>query len=276
VDFEIVSRSRPPSRTEFAIFDHDGTVSVLREGWEKIMEPVMVRAILGEKYATADESLYHRVVARVRDYIDKSTGIQTLLQMQGLVGMVREFGCVPAAAILDELGYKRIYNDALMELVRVRLGKLRRGELSVDDLTLKDAVPLLRRLKASKVRMYLASGTDEADVISEARELGYADLFDGGIHGSVGDVNREAKKIVLDRIISDIGAGARLITFGDGPVEMRETHKRGGFAVGVASDEVRRFGMNWDKRTRLIRAGADLVIPDFSQLDRLLETLGLA
>ena len=32
---------------EHCIFDHDGTLSVLREGWESVMEPMMVRAILG-------------------------------------------------------------------------------------------------------------------------------------------------------------------------------------------------------------------------------------
>ena len=52
------------------------------------------------------------------------------------------------------------------------------------------------------------------------------------------------------------------------------TIKRGGIAVGVASDEVRRFGLNPVQRRRLIRAGADLIIPDFSQIDRLLPVLG--
>ena len=54
---------------------------------------------------------------------------------------------------------------------------------------------------------------------------------------------------------------------------MRETHKRGGYAVGVASDEVRRYGWNDAKRRRLIEAGADIIIPDFSQHERLLALL---
>jgi hypothetical protein len=43
----------------------------------------------------------------------------------------------------------------------------------------------------------------------------------------------------------------------------------------VAGDEVRRFGWNPAKRARLIRAGADLLIPDFSQMEKLLELLGI-
>ena len=121
----------------------------------------------------------------------------------------------------------------------------------------------------------LASGTDQDDVVAEASAMGYAELFTGGIYGSIGDVHHDAKRVVLDRILRDLGPDgmAGLVTFGDGPVEMRESRKRGGYAVGVASDEIRRFGMNPAKRSRLIRAGADLVIPDFSQLDPLLQML---
>ncbi len=125
--------------------------------------------------------------------------------------------------------------------------------------------------------MYLASGTDRQDVIQEATALGYAHLFAGCIYGSVGDVRKEAKRIVLDRLLADIGPEVvnHLVTFGDGPVEIRETHKRGGFTVGVAGDEIRRYGLDASKRARLIRAGADVIIPDYSQIEQLLPLLGL-
>lgn len=241
------------------------------------MEPMMVRAILGAHYASAGETLYARVKARVREYIDKTTGIQTLVQMQGLVDLVREFGQVPEAERLDAAGYKGIYNAALMDLVRDRVARLQRGELDVADFTIKNAAALLRRLRAAGVTLYLASGTDEQDVVSEAGALGYADVFEGRIYGAVGDATKEAKRIVLDRILNDIGARNmdRLVTVGDGPVEIRETRKRGGFAVGVASDEVRRFGWNLGKRGRLIRAGAHVLVPDYAQLDGLLRVLGV-
>ena len=93
----------------------------------------------------------------------------------------------------------------------------------------------------------------------------------------MGDISIEAKRVVLEKILAEIGAknAHTLVTFGDGPVEMRETKRRGGRAVGVASDEVRRFGWNMRKRTRLIRAGADLVVPDFSQWKTLCRVLGV-
>jgi sugar/nucleoside kinase (ribokinase family)/phosphoglycolate phosphatase-like HAD superfamily hydrolase len=266
-----------PLRITHAIFDHDGTISTLRQGWEAVMQPMMVKAILGARYAAADASSYSRVVGRVREFIDKTTGIQTLVQMQGLVSLVREFGLVPAGEVLDEFRYRDLYLGALMEGVRARLCKLRRGELSVADLTVKNAPEFLQRLHAAGVRLYLASGTDEAHVVSEADALGYAPLFEGRIYGAVGDVKVEAKRMVLDRILNEIGAagGGRVVAFGDGPVEIRETRKRGGLTVGIASDEVRRYGLNPAKRSRLIRAGAHMIIPDFSQLDAVQRLLGV-
>lgn len=267
-----------PHALTHAIFDHDGTISVLREGWEAIMEPMMVRAILGSRYMSADETTYHKVLQRVRSFIDATTGVQTLVQMSGLVNLVQEFEFVPADEVLDAAGYKAVYNQALLESVRQRLDKFERGELQADDLTLKGVVLFLRRLKVSGVKLYLASGSDETDVLNEARALGYADLFEGRIYGAVGDIDKDAKKMVMDRILKDIGAARTksMAAFGDGPVEIRESRKRGGLAVGVASDEVRRFGLNSAKRRRLIRAGADFIIPDFSQTDALLELLGCA
>ena len=47
----------------------------------------------------------------------------------------------------------------------------------------------------------------------------------------------------------------------------------GGLAVGVASDEVERRGVNEQKRALLIAAGADAIIPDFSQPAALLDYL---
>ncbi len=155
--------------------------------------------------------------------------------------------------------------------------KYANGELSLEDFTLKNAVLFLEKLHTAGVKLYLASGTDEADVKSEAQVLGNDHLFEGRIYGAVGDITKEAKKIVLDRILDSIGESAlgKVATFGDGPVEMRETNKRGGISIGVASNELRRYGLNESKRTRLIKAGADVIIPDFSQVSQILSLLNI-
>ncbi len=259
------------------IFDHDGTLSVLREGWEQVMESMMLKAILGKHFDTVDKGVFKRVQASVKQFIDRTTGIQTLVQMKGLIELVRQSGFVEEKNLLDEHGYKHIYNDELLKMIALRIKKLRNGELSSIDFQIKNAGLLLEELHRRGVKLYLASGTDVADVVSEAEAMGYAHLFEGRIYGAVGDVNIEAKKMVVERIIRENGLSRhQFATFGDGPVELRETQKRGGIAIGVASDEIRRFGMNLRKRKRLIRAGASLIIPDFSQLPALLHALQLA
>jgi len=277
-EIEVINEWKQPLNIKHAIFDHDGTISTLREGWEHIMQPMMMKAILGKQFQLADEALYHKVYSRVVDFIDKTTGIQTLVQMKGLIELVKEFGLVPADQILDEFGYKEIYNDELLKMVRLREAKLSRGELSLEDFTLKNAVLLLEKLYNSGVKLYLASGTDEEDVKNEARILGYDYLFEGGIYGAVGDVTREVKKIVLDRILDTIGnsGNGQVAAFGDGPVEIRETRKRDGLTIGIASNELKRHSLNENKRSRLIKAGADIIIPDFSQLSKLLQLLNVA
>ena len=274
---EIVTKWKEKPEIKHAIFDHDGTISTLREGWELIMAPMMIKSILGDHYNEVDDGTYRKIKSGVQEYIDKTTGIQTLAQMHGLLGMISEYGFVPAAKMLDAEGYKKIFNDELLKMVRAREKKYAGKELGLEDVTIKNSIPFLKRLFESGVKLYLASGTDVEDVITEANALGYAHLFEGRIFGSVGDIHRDAKKIVLDYILDAIGesASGKLVTFGDGPVEIRETRKRGGVTVGVASNEIRRYGLNEHKRTRLIKAGADLIIPDFSEYNLLIGLFNL-
>ena len=197
--------------------------------------------------------------------------------MKGLAELVRQAGFVPESEILDEHGYKKIFNQQLLEMIATRMSKLKSGELSPADFQIKNAMALLQELHRRGIKLYLTSGTDQADVVAEAQAMGYANLFEGRIFGAVGDITVEAKKLVVDQVIRDNElSGSQFATFGDGPVEMRETRKGGGLSIGVASDEVSRSGWNFGKRSRLIKAGANLIIPDFSQLSALLKVMQLA
>lgn len=273
-EIEITTTDFVGESVQHVIFDNDGTISVLRQGWETIMEPVMVRSILGDSYGCVDEEMYHRIVRRVTEYIDKSTGIETIHQMEALVEMVREFGYVPAEEVLDPQGYKGLYNQALMQEVDRRLQKLQDGEFDVSDFAIKGAIDFIRKLHAAGIKLYLASGTDHADVVREAQSLGYAEFFENRIYGYMGDASTNTKRNVIQTIIGDNRLHReRFVCLGDGPVELREAKRFGGAAVGVASDEIRRYGLNFSKRSRLVKAGADLIIPDYSQSGKLLEVL---
>lgn len=293
---EIVTPPANGASFKHAIFDHDGTLSVLREGWEPVMQEVMVHAILGSLPAERKAAgigaegigaaapggagadcpqRREEVEQAVSELISDTTGIQTIEQMHALQELVRSFGCVAEQEIRSPEEYKSIYLEALHRMVDRRAELVRRGVLHRHDVTMKGAAALLAALRERGMRLYLASGSDHDAVVAEAQLLGYAELFDGGIFGSVGDASRDPKSVVLDQILDTIGeeAAEAVVTFGDGPVEIRETKRRGGTAVGVASDELRRHGLNGAKRRRLVLAGADLVIPDFAELDDLLGAL---
>ncbi len=273
-EIEIVNPNFERGRIRHVIFDHDGTISTLRQGWEPIMEEVMLESVFGQACSTVSSSEIHRVQARVKEFIDQSTGVQTIVQMQGLADMVQEFGYIPKDEILDARGYKEVFNKKLMEMVNSRLARLDSGEIVAEDFTVKGSVQFLKNLVDKKISCYLASGTDQHDVENEAGKLGYAELFSGEIYGSVGDINKFSKRKLIAQIIEDHGLeGPQLCTFGDGPVEIAETVKRGGITVGIASDEVRRRGLNPAKRERLVKAGADIIVPDFRQGEKLLDYL---
>jgi len=271
VDGDILSRT---GHIKHALFDHDGTISTLRQGWESVMEPMMIKAILGDDFDNSDRNLHHQVREQVLEYIDRSTGIQTILQMETLVEMVDAANIVPKERILDKFGYKKIYNDTLMEVVSKRLEELGSGQLSIDDFTMIGSIDFLKSLKERGIVLYLASGTDKQDVINEATVMGYAQLFDGGIYGSENDIKKYSKKMIINRIIKEHNLqGNELAVFGDGPVEIRECINSDGIAVGVASDEIKRSGLQEEKRTRLIRSGAGIIVPDFAQSEKLLNLL---
>ncbi|MFC2126226.1 PfkB family carbohydrate kinase [Bacteroidota bacterium] len=256
-----------------ALFDHDGTISTLRTGWDIVMEEVMVQCILGDS-EIENHRLYDKVVERVREYIDKSTGVQTIVQMQGLVTMVEDFNEIPAENILTAREYKEIFNDALMGLVKQRIGKIERGEPIQDDFIIPGSLDFLSEIKKRQVKLYLASGTDHADVENESSLMGYAHLFDGGIYGSQGDIKRYSKKKIIKEIIENNRLkGSDLIVFGDGPVEIKECRKMNGIAVGVATDEIHKNRLNLDKRSRLVKAGAHIVIPEFTETAELMNLL---
>jgi phosphoglycolate phosphatase-like HAD superfamily hydrolase len=254
-------------RTRHALFDFDGTISLLRQGWETVMGPVMVEAICGEHPATPE------IEQLVADYVDRSTGILTILQMEWLAETVRRLGLAPRPLTARE--YKAIYLERLMASVGRRIDEVARGQVAPDDRMMHGARAFIAGLHARGVRLYLASGTDHADVAREAAVLGMADFFEGRIYGAL-DHSQEAhsKERVIQRILDENRLhGDELLVTGDGPVEIREAHARQALALGVASDEVARSGWNTHKMERLTAAGADLLVADFRMHDQLLGML---
>lgn len=254
-------------KLKHVLFDFDGTISLLREGWQAIMAPVCVEMICGDAEPT--QAIRDEVAAM----IDETTGIQTIFQMQRLEQMVRAHGLTPEHKILTPPEYKEIYNDRLMEPVRARIATLDRGEKTIEDYVVPGALRFLELVSQQDVTMYVFSGTDRDDVRNEAARLGVADYFKE-IWGALPSVEEYSK----EKVIRDIIAGHRLegpqvLAVGDGPVELRNVKDAGGIALGVASNETSAGGWDDAKRIRLLRAGADLLVPDFHEADKIVEYL---
>ena len=62
-------------RIRHVLFDFDGTISLLREGWQRIMGPVMVEMICGDHPPTPE------IEREVDEVIEETTGIQTIFQI---------------------------------------------------------------------------------------------------------------------------------------------------------------------------------------------------
>jgi phosphoglycolate phosphatase-like HAD superfamily hydrolase len=262
---EIVNPHLQRGHIRHALFDFDGTVSLIREGWQGVMIPMMVDVLLETPRHESEEELY----AIVTEFVDRLTGKQTIYQMIQLCEEVRGRGGEP----LSPLAYKWTYLDRLWERIKGRVAGLKDGQFTPGEMMVPGAVPMLDALRAQGVTCYLASGTDEVYVLDEAAALGLTPHF-AGIYGALDDYQDYSKKMVIDRILKENGlSGPELATFGDGYVEIEDTKAVGGIAVGVASDEANRQGVDEWKRKRLIEAGADLIIPDFREHERLLAYL---
>lgn len=254
-------------RFKHVLFDFDGTISLLREGWQGIMGPVCVEMICGMHEPTPE------IIREVEEMIDETTGIQTIFQMERLVEMVRAHGLVPEDQIKDAAGYKEVYNDRLMVPVRERLAKLQQGALTLEQATVRGACEFLRLMAAKGVAMYVFSGTDRDDVRNEAAVVGVADYFQE-IWGAIPSVEEYSKEKVIREIIAAHKLhGTEVLAIGDGPVELRNVKEHGGVALGIASDEQNGHGWDMHKRARLIRAGADILVPDFGEAEALVNYL---
>jgi phosphoglycolate phosphatase-like HAD superfamily hydrolase len=265
-EIEILRPDLPRGRFRGVLFDFDGTLSLIREGWPQVMIPMMVAALRETPTSESDAEL----TREVEEFVMRLNGRQTIYQMIQLAEEVRKRGGAP----LEPLAYKHRYHDLLMERIRARLLALESRTATPEEWTVPGTHALLEGLRRRGVVLYLASGTDVKYVRREAELLGVAEYFGGHIYGALDDYRNFSKKMIIEQILREHHlSGEELLGFGDGFVEIEEVRRAGGVAVAVASDEVARRGVNAWKRDRLVRAGADIVIPEYRQQDRLLAWL---
>jgi len=262
---EVINPNIERGCMKHALFDFDGTISLIREGWQRVMIPMMVDILAELDRGETREEL----TGIVTEFVDRLTGKQTIYQMMQLAEEVRKRGGHPR----EPLEYKHQYLDLLWERIEHRVAGLREGTIDPEDMRVPGSMAIVQALKQRSVKMYLASGTDRPYVMDEAEAVEMTPYFQG-IYGALDDYESFSKAMVIEMIIEENDLhGPELVGFGDGYVEIENVKEVGGVAVGLATDEARRQGVNDWKRNRLITAGADLIIPDFTEHERVLAYL---
>jgi phosphoglycolate phosphatase-like HAD superfamily hydrolase len=250
------------ARARVALFDFDGTLSLIRTGWVDVMVPMMVEVLLDLKTGESEAEIR----ALVEEFVARLTGEQTIYQMIELVNQVKKRGGTPLAPEQ----YKKIYHDALLKRIEYRRAELREGKVAPEKYMVPGARRWLESLKARGLKLYCASGTDHDYTVEECELLGLRSFFDGGVYGAQEDYKSFSKEILIQRMVGSMECrGDELLGFGDGFVEIKNVKDAGGVAVGVATAEPECQVVDPWKRNRLVRVGADFIIPNYLGLEEL-------
>ena len=249
-----------------ALFDFDGTLSLIRSGWVEEMVPMMVEILADLKTGESEEQLN----AIVLEYVGRLTGRQTIYQMIEFAEQITKRGGTAEEPVV----YKHMYLDRLMGKIKGRIEDLETGRISPETWLVPGSIELLEGLKDRGLKMYLASGTDDKYVKHEASILGLEKYFGTNIYGALDDYKTFSKAILIKRLIDSAEhRGDEFVGFGDGYVEIENVKSVGGVAVGVASDEPECAKVDLWKRDRLVNSGADWIVPHFNTNPALLSVL---
>ena len=261
---ELTEGFAPRPQISHVVFDFDGTLSLIREGWPEIMLGMFL-----EMLPPRTDNPREQVSQMLFDDMMKLNGKQTIYQMIQFAERVKERGASPR----EPLWYKHEYLRRLEAKIQDRIERLKNRTIGPDHYLLHGSRRLLELLAGRGLNLYLASGTDEVFVKREAELLDVTKYFGDRIYGAQDDYKSFSKKMVIARILRENEiSGERLLAFGDGYVEIENTREVGGLAVAVASDEANNGSGKIDqwKRNRLLAVGAHIIVPDYRDAEPLL------
>jgi phosphoglycolate phosphatase-like HAD superfamily hydrolase len=264
----ILENEKPKRPIRAVLLDFDGTISTLRSGWEEVMRSVMLEMIAGD--APVTDALRSEVDA----YIDASTGIQTIFQMQWLCEYMKEHGLnknMPE----DPWWYKDIYNERLMQVVDERKAALADHTAQREQFLIAGSEMLLKAFRQKGLELYVASGTDDEDVAAEVGILGLMDYFSRIAGAGYRSLQCSKERTLRDLLQKSGFDGDELLIMGDGKVEIALGREIGAWTIGTATDETRRRGINPAKQVRLKNAGAHVIIGDYLNTEEIIGWMGI-
>ena len=257
----------PRPQISHVLFDFDGTLSLIRGGWADVMTGCFLQWMV----LRPDESP-QEIGEKLRQEVLALNGKPTVFQMEHFACRLVERGETPR----DLDWYNDRFRETLLRKTAERLSAIRQGRAGPEQFLVPGAIAVLRLLQASGATLHLVSGTERRYVLEEAEALGLIEFFENRIHGPEGDDQGFSKMQVMSAIMDRYSVSAgELLSFGDGPVEIQNTRKLEGLAIGIASDENEPASGRTDKVKAglLLKAGADVVFPDYAMIPALLKRL---
>ncbi len=252
-----------------AVFDFDGTLSLVRAGWLPIMLEMMLKHL--EPTFTPLEQREH-LIPQLRTEILSLNGQPTILQMERLANSILTRGGTPE--------HPRYYFDEfardLRQTIDHRLQKLSRGEKTMADLALPGAQQFLEALASRNVTLVLASGTYRPDVVHELGQLGLSHFFEGRVYApDDGPVVFSKQAVMAEWLAKTNCSPQEMVAFGDGVTEIRACSQLGGYPIGIVGEELNPWVIDHEKSAQLKPAGVQLLTPNYLSQTELLKTLGL-
>jgi phosphoglycolate phosphatase-like HAD superfamily hydrolase len=254
--------NRPQRQPIVAAIDFDGTLSLVRMGWQTVMHRVMKDA-LAPLHPQLD-----RIDAEIHSYIARSTGQPSIIQMAWVDEHVHLYGGPHHGAqyYLDQ------FSHAMSDRIDERLVSMT-NRTQADVHMIRGARAFLEHLATRGVHMALVSGTEYHHLVRESTALGIIEFFDAGIFGPGGHAPGFTKAEALASLVERYALlPGQLVSIGDGPVEISAGRSLDAYCIAVASDEAS-GELDSHKRVHLVNAGADAVIANFLPLDRLTSLL---
>ena len=258
---EIHLSTLAPTPVRHAVLDFDGTLSLLRAGWQEIMVAQCLETLahLPNRQAEIDLKAYCRA------FIDRLTGKPTIEQMRQLAKEVRQRGGTPQKATQ----YKRDFLHRLTAHLTPRKSALRQGTHSPKDYLVAGSLKLLEGLAHRGATCHLASGTDHEAVVEETALLGLAPYFADRIYGARPGPDFRSKASLITALVQQTAPGA-VAVFGDGADEIGNGVAVGATTVAAATAEAPPYGWDPAKKNQLRRLGAHILVPDWREADLLL------
>ena len=255
---ELPAPLEPRPEISHVLFDFDGTLSLIRQGWPEVMVPMFVEALPRQPGETDDD-----LRRMVLDDIMRLNGKQTIYQMIQLAERIRERGGQPDEPLWPTStntcgGWNRTSAPAPpgsraapsrpMTCSSTASGPCSSTCATSACRSISPAAPTSppssARPTCSTSPAISAATSTEPSTTTSSSPRKWSSIASSQEHGIT---------------------GRHLLSFGDGYVEIENTKQAGGLAVAVASDEANNGSGRVDewKRQRLLGVGADAVIPDF-------------